>query len=159
MKNFKRVSVVILAGSLLLTGCNQGGGKAGTVDMMKLMQSPELKTISQSMMTQDKSAQTELKAAYDAMQAANSAAQKAKGSSSAQAQAKAAQAKFSGMMASFQKQQQSQQAELKTDVTVAIETVAKSKGLSVVYVKQAVLYGNDEDVTKDVITQLQNAKK
>ena len=77
MKNFKRislVSIVVLAGSLMLAACNQGGAQAqaGTVDMMKVMQSPELKAISQSLMSQDKGAQTALKAAYDAMQAANS---------------------------------------------------------------------------------------
>lgn len=157
MKRFGFLGAVLVAGSLMLTSCGQGSSaNLGVVDMMQLMQSSQLQQLTQSMVTQDKDTQAKLKTAYDAMQAANAAASKAVGAAKAKAQsdAKAAQANFSTLMANFQKSQQSQQDQLKADVVSAIGTVAKAKGLSAVFVKQAVLYGNTTDITNDVITQI-----
>jgi Skp family chaperone for outer membrane proteins len=164
MKNIKRiglVGVIVLAGSLLLTSCHQGNDKAGTVDMMQLMQSPVIKTLSQSMMTQDQASQTELKSAYETMQQTSAEAQKAKGAAkkNAEKEAESAKTKFTGLMNSFQQTQKAQQEQLKNDISSAIATVAKAQDLSHVYIKQVVLYGNDQDITQDVLNELKKSQK
>lgn len=161
MKKFKLLGLLIAVvfGAAVLAGCNNSIGghqKIGTVDMAQLVQSPAFQKLSQSLATQDKASQSQLKAAYNDLQAANAAVKKATGAAkqSATAKAKAAQAKFTNLMTAFQSTQKQQQMQLKNKLEAAISAVAKEKGLSTIYLKQVVLYGNDPDVTQDVLNKL-----
>lgn len=163
MKKLKLMTLTGLLASavLLLASCQQSGsaGSVGVVDVMQVMQSPEVQALGQSMMTKDTTAQTQLKAAYQTLQSANAAVKSAKGAekASAEAKAKTAQDKFNTLMTAFQGEQQNQQNQLRDQITAAIGTVAKSKSLSTVYMKQVVLFGTTTDITADVIASLKKS--
>jgi Skp family chaperone for outer membrane proteins len=160
----KKVKLVALTGMLasavlLLASCNNnntGSASIGVVDVMQVMQSPEVQALGQSMMNKDSGAQAQLKAAYQTLQTANAAVKSAKPAdkTGAEAKAKTAQDNFNKLMASFQSEQQNQQNQLRDELTTAIGVVAKAKGISTVYMKQVVLYGQQTDITTDVIAQL-----
>ena len=161
MTKVKLVALTTMLASavLLLASCNNNNSSnasIGVVDVMQVMQSPEVQALGQSMMNKDNGAQAQLKAAYQTLQTANAAVKSAKPAEKAGAEAKAktAQDNFNKLMASFQSEQQNQQNQLRDELTTAIGTVAKAKGISTVYMKQVVLYGQQTDITADVIAQL-----
>lgn len=160
MKKIGLLSVAVLASAFMLAGCQQGNQKTGSVDMVKLMQSPAVKNMGQSMMAQSKGSETQLRAAYQNLQKVSMAAKNAKGADkqAAEAKAKAAQAKFSTMMSSFQQSQKADQQKLRGMINTAIASAAKAKDVSNVYIKQVVLYSaNSVDLTADVLSQLQSS--
>jgi Skp family chaperone for outer membrane proteins len=165
MKKVRLVAItgVLMSAVLLLASCNNTNTAAasasapvGVVDVMAIMQSPEIQALGSKMMGQDSSAQANLKKAYEELQSANAAVKSAKAANKAAAEAKAKglQESFNKQMAAFQGEQQKQQNQLKEAITNAIATVAKAKNLSSVYMKQVVLYGTQTDITSDVVAEL-----
>ncbi len=151
------VSVLLL--SVTLVACNQNGSssqKVGVIDMNVLFQTPAVQQMGQQLMQQAGPEQAKLKAAYQQVMAMRSEAAKAK---PAQKKAmdeklKAQETSFATMMRNAQQDQAKQERAMQDKVNAAVAKVAGSEGLSFVYAKQAVLFGNTVDITDKVAKQL-----
>lgn len=150
--------VGLLVISVALVGCgrNGGGEKVGVIDMNALFQSPVIQQMGQQLMGQAGPEQAKLKAAYQEVMATRTAVAKATGASkkALQDKLKTQEASFSTLMKSAQQNQAQQEQAMQDKVTAAIAKVAGDEGVSFVYAKQAVLFGNTDDITDKVIKQL-----
>lgn len=165
MKSISRkisMLVGVAALSVMLAACNQSGGgssssqKIGVVDMSVLSQSAAVQKLGEQLMAGGAD-QSKLKAAYEQIMDL----QKQLSSAKTDADKKALQAKidsqkaaFSSMMQNAQQQQAQQEHAMQSKIDTAIANVADKEGVSYVYVKQAVLYGNTDDITDKVIKAL-----
>lgn len=151
----------VIVFSFLLASCHQNSGtatagKVGVVDMQTLLESPAVHHLSETMMKTAGPAQAKLKDAYKALLETRSEADKATGNKkkALMSQLKTQEQKFQAMMADAQKNQMKQEHELQEKVKSAISQVADNENLSYVYIKQAVLFGNADDITDKVISKL-----
>jgi Skp family chaperone for outer membrane proteins len=155
MKKLGLLSIVAAA-ALALSSCGQNSN-IGVVDIQQLLQSPSISALSQSLTTQDAGQQKQLSAAYQTLQAAQTALKNNKDATknaSLQATVNTSKASFDKLMQTAQAAQQGQQQQLQNAIQNAIASVAQSKGISSVYIKQVVLYGKSTDITSDVIAAL-----
>jgi Skp family chaperone for outer membrane proteins len=164
MKNFNKKIAMILglaAFSFLLAACHQNtstasAGKVGVVDMQQLLQSPSVAKLGESIMKTSAPEEAKIKSAYKDLLTTRSAAEKATGAQKKELTDKLTSQteKFRAMMQAAQKNQMTQENELREKVQSAIAKVAGDESITYVYAKQAVLFGNSEDITDKVIHQL-----
>lgn len=161
MKVVKKIVMMfsIIALGIGLVACNNGNGssqKVGVIDMQQLLQSPQVQQLSQQFFKDGQSDQSKLKAAYQQVLATRVAVSKATGAAKAslQAKLKKEEADFSAQMNVAQAQQTKQEQAMQQKIQDDIAKVANSEGLSAVYVKQVVLFGNTEDITDKVIKSI-----
>ncbi len=153
------LGVVLLSSALVAChekGAANGSQKVGVIDMQQVLQSPTVQAMGKKIMATSGPEQAKLKAQYTTLMTTRSQAAKAKGAEKKSLEAKAKQqaASFSVAMNAAQQEQAKQGHELQEQVTTAISKVADEDGLSYVYLKQAVMFGDAEDITDKVIQEL-----
>lgn len=159
----RKVSLLlgVAAFSLMLAACSQSGGssssqKIAVVDMSVLSQSPAVQKLGAQLMAGGAD-QSKLKAAYQEVMALQNQLASAKTDAdkkALQAKVDSQKAAFSAMMQNAQQQQAQQEHAMQSKIDTAIANVADKEGASYVYVKQAILYGNVDDITDKVVKAL-----
>lgn len=164
MKYISSKTIGLIAAAALalsLVACHQGGTtgssqKIGVIDMQQLLAAPAVQHMGHSLMAKSAPAQAKLKAEYKKVMATRSAAQKAKGSAktSLDAKLKTQEAAFASMMRNAQQAQAKSEHALQQKIKATIASVADDENVSYVYAKQAVLFGNTDDITDKVVHKL-----
>jgi Skp family chaperone for outer membrane proteins len=151
MKKLSLLSIIGVS-ALLLASCGQNSN-VGVVDFDQLARSPELAMLAQSV-APSAADQKSVGDAYKAFQMSQAAVQSNKDASKTAALQQAMTAAKANVDKMVLQMQQDKQQSLQADVQSAVSSVAQSKGISTVYVKQVVLYGDTTDITQDVIAAL-----